>query len=494
MAEDEESDPMKISESVNRVINELKELWSMALPITAMNLVIYIRAMLSVFCLGRLGSLELAGGAFAIGFTNITGYSVLFGLASGLEPVCSQAYGSKNWDLITLSLHRMVVILLITSLPISLLWLNIKKIMVLVGQDHEIMAIAATYCMYSLPDLVINAFLQPVRVYLRSQGVTKPMMYCAVIALIFDVPLNVLLVFVLKWGVPGVAIAAMLSNLNMVLFLVGYLQFSKVCEPTWRGWSIVAVHQLWPLLELAVPSCFGICLEWWCYEILTVLSGYLPNPRVAVATTAILMQTTNLMYTVSMALGSCASTRVGNELGAGNPDKARLATMVAFGCAFLIGIFNVVWTTVFRRRWAIIFTNDAPVLALAASVMPIVGLCELGNGPQTTGCGVLRGTARPAIGVRINLACFYVLGIPLAIVLTFWIKVGYIGIWFGLLTAEIMCALSIMFVVMMKTDWEVEAHRAKKLANVEMGDHSSSTVRELDEIERNSLLVSDDDF
>lgn len=84
--------------------------------------------------------------------------------------------------------------------------------------------------------------------------------------------------------------------------------------------------------------------------------------------------------------------QVGNELGAGKPYKAKLAAMVALGCAFVMGFINVAWTVILRYGWAALFTNDEPVKALVASVMPIMGLCELGNCPQTTGCGILRGT------------------------------------------------------------------------------------------------------
>ncbi|VVA93831.1 unnamed protein product [Arabis nemorensis] len=79
--------------------------------------------------MGRLGSLELAGGALAIGFTNITGYSVLSGLATGMEPLCGQATGSKNPSLATLTLKRTIFLLLLASLPISLLWLNLQPLM-----------------------------------------------------------------------------------------------------------------------------------------------------------------------------------------------------------------------------------------------------------------------------------------------------------------------------------------------------------------------------
>ncbi|VFQ97915.1 unnamed protein product [Cuscuta campestris] len=473
--------------SASQVVEELKELWRMALPITAMNCLVYVRAVVSVLFLGRLGSLELAGGALSIGFTNITGYSVLVGLASGLEPVCSQAYGNKNWDLLLLSLHRMIFILLLAIIPISLLWVNLEPIMLFMSQDKDITSTAATYCLYSLPDLLSNTLLQPLRVYLRSQGVTKPQMWCTFIAVIFHVPLNFVLVVVLGMGVPGVAVASVLTNMHMMVLMMGY-----VCAYGGRWeWKLTAGMEgvfggVGPLLKLAVPSCIGICLEWWWYEIVTVLAGYLPNPRLAVASTGILIQTTSLMYTVPMALAGCVSARVGNELGAGKPYKAKLAAMVAMGCAVVIGFVNVIWTVIFREKWGGLFTKDEMLKALVASVLPIIGLCELGNCPQTTGCGILRGTARPAVGARINLGSFYFVGTPVAVGLAFWLKVGFSGLWFGLLSAQVACAVSILHAVLCCTDWEGEALKAKKLTTIEMERQCT------EDEEKEGLLISTD--
>ncbi|KAF3447371.1 hypothetical protein FNV43_RR12557 [Rhamnella rubrinervis] len=481
------------SSYASQVVEELKELWSMALPITAMNCLVFVRAVVSVIFLGRLGSLELAGGALSLGFTNITGYSVLMGLASGLEPVCSQAYGSKNWDLLFISLQRMILILFLAIIPISILWLNLETIMLFMGQDRAITSMAATYCIYSLPDLLTNTLLQPLRVFLRSQKVTKPMMYCTLVAVIFHVPLNVVLVVVMGLGVPGVAMASVMTNLNMVVLMAGYVWWwglmrkrrddgndnqVVVAGVRWRVGIGEVCGGVGPLLKLAVPSCLGICLEWWWYEIVTVMAGYLESPTLAVAATGILIQTTSMMYTVPLALCGCVSTRVGNELGAGNPYKAKLAAMVALGCAFVIGFINVTWTVILRERWARLFTKDIQVKQLVASVMPIMGLCELGNCPQTTGCGILRGTARPAVGARVNLGSFYFVGTPVAVGLAFWLKVGFSGLWFGLLSAQAACVVSILYVVLVRTDWEAEAMKARKLTGLEMSSVNGVVVKE----------------
>ncbi|KAB2012997.1 hypothetical protein ES319_D09G127900v1 [Gossypium barbadense] len=454
--------------SASEVVEEVKELWGMALPITAMNWLVFVRAVVSVLFLGRLGSLELAGGALSIGFTNITGYSVLVGLASGLEPVCSQAYGSKNWELLSLSLQRMIIILFLATIPISLLWVNLDNIMMFMGQDKDITAMAATYCMYSLPDLLTNTLLQPLRVYLRSQRVTKPMMWCSLVAVMFHLPLNYVLVMIMGLGVPGVAMASVVTNMNMVVLMVGYVRVSGRCEMRWTAGIGGVCGGVVPLLRLAVPSCLGICLEWWWYEIVTLMAGYLSNPTLAVAATGILIQTTSMMYTVPMALAGCVSARVGNELGAGKPYKAKLAAMVALGCAFVIGIINVAWTVILREKWAGLFTKDDLVKPLVATVLPIIGLCELGNCPQTTGCGILRGTARPAVGARINLGSFYFVGTPVAVGLAFLLNVGFSGLWFGLLSAQVACVVSILYAVLYTTDWEGEALKAKKLTTIEI--------------------------
>ncbi|CAA3020670.1 DETOXIFICATION 54 [Olea europaea subsp. europaea] len=468
--------------SSSQVVEELKELWSMALPITAMNCLVYIRAVVSVLFLGRLGSLELAGGALSIGFTNITGYSVLVGLASGLEPVCSQAYGSKNWDLLFVSLHRMILILFLAIIPISFLWINLESIMIFMGQDKDITLMAAKYCIYSLPDLLTNTLLQPLRVYLRSQGVTKPQMWCTFMAVIFHVPLNYFLVVIMGLGVPGVAMASVLTNLHMMLLMMGYVYFYGRWEWKLKAGIGGVCGGVGPLLKLAVPSCIGICLEWWWYEIVTVLAGYLPNPRLAVAATGILIQTTSLMYTVPMALAGCVSARVGNEFGAGKPYKAKLAAMVALACALVIGIVNVIWTSIFRKSWGGLFTKEEKLKSLVASVLPIIGLCELGNCPQTTGCGILRGAARPVVGARINLGSFYFVGTPIAVGLAFWLKVGFSGLWFGLLSAQAACAISILYVIFKCIDWEVETLKASKLTSLEMSNKNSDE-------EKKGLLV-----
>ncbi|GLT27930.1 hypothetical protein SLA2020_028950 [Shorea laevis] len=73
--------------------------------------------------LDRFSHIELATHSLAIAFANITGYFVLSGLALGMEPLYSQAFGVQRPKLLSLTLHRFVIFLLVSSIPTSLLFL-----------------------------------------------------------------------------------------------------------------------------------------------------------------------------------------------------------------------------------------------------------------------------------------------------------------------------------------------------------------------------------
>ncbi|KAJ0976285.1 hypothetical protein J5N97_018250 [Dioscorea zingiberensis] len=436
------------------------------LPITAINLVAYLKGMISVICMGRLGRLELAGGALAVGFTNITGYSVLSGLAMGMEPICSQAFGSRNLPFVLSALRRTILLLFLACLPISLLWLNLETLMLYLRQDPEIAKVAGRYCLFSLPDLIANSLLHPIRIYLRSKGEPRPFMWCSAIAVLLHLPLTVLLTSTLHLGIQGVAIATFTTNFNTLLLLLAYTFYTKssaenLYTPLPVGSPKPGVE--WSsLLRLAIPSCLAVCLEWWWYELMTLLSGYLHHPHVTLATSAIVIQTTSLMYTLPTTLSASVSARVGNELGAGRPSHAKVAAMVAMVLSFMASCVGLVWTTVGREAWGRVFTGDEEVLRLTKTILPVIGLCELANCPQTTGCGVLRGSARPSIGAAINLYSFYLVGAPVAVVLAFGLDLGFVGLCLGLLAAQVVCAVSIV-VVTLRTDWEREACKAMDL-------------------------------
>ncbi|XP_042456695.1 protein DETOXIFICATION 51-like [Zingiber officinale] len=436
-------------------LQEAGSLFRLSFPIALTALLLYLRSIVSMLFLGSLGDLPLAAGSLAIAFANITGYSVLSGLSLGMEPLCSQAFGANQPRLLALTFHRSVLFLLCSSLPIALLWLNMSRILLVLGQDPEITSVAQEYLLFSLPDLLSFSLVHPVRIYLRSQGVTRPLAAAAALAAAVHLPANFLLVTQLGFGASGVAAAAAMSNFALVLSLLPHAPGRPTAECL-AGWG--------PLARLAAPSCVSVCLEWWWYELMILLCGLLPDPRPAVAAMGVLIQTTALVYVFPSSLGFGVSTRVGNELGANRPSRARVSAAVSVLFAAVMGLAAMCFATGVRERWGRMFTDDADILRLTAAALPVVGLCELGNCPQTVGCGVLRGSARPSRAAHINLGAFYLVGMPIAVGLGFWLRLGFVGLWTGLLAAQVCCA-GLMLRAVSTTDWVAQARRAQSLTS-----------------------------
>ncbi|CAH8373250.1 unnamed protein product [Eruca vesicaria subsp. sativa] len=449
--------------------NEAISIARISLPLVFTGLLLYFRSFVSLFFLGRLGDHTLAGGSLALAFANITGYSLFSGLTMGVESICSQAFGAKRYSLVMATIRRGIILLLFTSLPVFLLWVNIDKILKTLKHDEDLASEAHTFLLYSVPDLIAQSFLHPLRVYLRTQSKTLPLSICTAVASVLHLPITFFLVSYLGLGIKGIALSGVVSNFNLVVFLFIYIalfeeKLSNVdeegevseesCEDSVREWR--------KLLGLAIPSCVSVCLEWWCYEIMIVLCGLLINPKATIASMGILIQITSLVYIFPNSLSFGVSTRVGNELGSNQPQRARRAAIVGLGLSIALGFTAFTFTFSVRNMWARLFTDDEEIIKLTLMVLPIVGLCELGNCPQTTGCGVLRGSARPRIGANINLAAFYVVGMPMGIVITFWFGFGFKGLWLGMLAAQIACVIGMM-VVTCRTNWQLEAARAREL-------------------------------
>lgn len=455
---------------LQEVGEEVVSLAKIACPIIMTTLLIFSRSIISMLFLGHLGKNELAGGSLALGFANITGLSVLKGLAMGMDPICGQAYGAKRWSVLGQTYLRTLCLLILVCIPISLLWLNVEPVFIRLGQDPEITRVAKIYLSSCIPELIGQAVLHPMRSFLRTQGLTAPLTVAAVVALILHAPINYFLVIYLKMGVKGVGLALACNTLNLNLGLIIYVTVSKKPLKPWHGVTALSIfHSWWPLLSLAIPSVISVCLEWWWYEIMLFLCGLLRNPKESVAATGILIQTAGIIYSFPFSLSIGVSTRVGQALGAGQPSRARWTTIIGICLAFTFGLSASVITAALRSVWGKLYTDEPQILDLISTGLPLLGLCELANSPQTAACGVLTGTARPKDGARINLYSFYLVGLPAAILLTFKCKIGFPGLWFGLLAAQT-CCLCMMLYTVAHTDWRHQAKRAEELTAA-MEDH-----------------------
>ncbi|MBA0850959.1 hypothetical protein Goshw_010213 [Gossypium schwendimanii] len=447
------------------MLSELKIQRGLALPLVAMNLTWFVKVAVTTAFLGRLGELQLAGGTLGFTFANVTGFSVLNGLCGAMEPICGQAFGAKNFRLLHKTLLMAIILLLLTTLPVSFLWLNVDKILIHFGQKEDISAVAKTYLFYLLPDLVVTSLLCPLKAYLSSQSITIPIMFSSALALALHIPINIFLAK--AKGIEGVSMAIWISDLIAAILLVLYVVVKENRKgEKWNegGWWDQRVEDLLRLLKLSGPCCLTTCLEWWCYEILVLLTGRLQNAKQAVGVIAIVLNFDYLLYSVMLSLATCASTRLSNELGANRPVAAYQSAYVSLAVSTISGCFGALIMVGARGVWAPLFSHEKGIITGVKRMMLLMAVIEVVNFPLAVCGGIVRGTARPWLAMYANLGGFYLLALPLGVVLAFKAALGLSGLLIGLLVGMATC-LALLLVMVVRIKWHEEADKAHILAS-----------------------------
>lgn len=114
-------------------VEEVKRLGSIAGPMVAVNLSQYFLQVISVMMVGHLGELFLSSTAMAISFSIVTGFSLLFGMSTAMETLSGQAFGAQQYRKLGTQMHTAMFCLVLACLPVSLLWANMGKLLILMG-------------------------------------------------------------------------------------------------------------------------------------------------------------------------------------------------------------------------------------------------------------------------------------------------------------------------------------------------------------------------
>lgn len=386
--------------------------------------------------------------------------SLLHGMASALDTLCGQAFGARQYHLLGMYKQRAMLLLTLVSIPLAAVWYYTGEILLLVGQDKDIAVEAGTYARWMIPELFAYGLLQCHARFLQTQNIVLPVMLSAAATALCHLAVCWLLVFALGLGSKGAAIGNAISYWINVAILAVYVRVSSSCKKTWTGFSMEAFHDPLSFFKLAVPSALMVCLEWWSFELLVLLSGFLPNPRLETSVLSITLNTSNCVFMIPFGLGAAISTRVSNELGAGRPQAARLAVQVVVFFALSEGLIMGVILICLRYVWGHAYSADEEVVTYIAKMMLVLAVSNFLDGIQCVLSGVARGCGWQKICAWINLGAFYAVGVPAAYLVAFVLRFGGMGLWMGIILGTVVQVL-LLVTITLCMDWRKEATKAE---------------------------------
>lgn len=442
-------------------MEESGRLVALAAPMIAVALLQLMMQLISTVMVGHLGEVALAGAAIANSLTNVFGFSILIGLASGLETICGQAYGAEQYHKLSLYTYRSIIVLLFVSVPIAILWVFIPEVLPLIGQEPQIANEAGKYALWLIPGLFAFCVAQCFSKFLQCQSLIFPMVLSSLITLSVFIPLCWLMVYKVGMGNAGAALSVSICDWVEVTVLGLYIKYAPSCEKTRAPPSWEAFREIGSYMRMAVPSALMICLEWWSYELLVLLSGILPNPALETSVLSICISTVVLLYNLPYGIGTAASVRVSNELGAGNPNGARLVVGVALSIVACSAVLVSVTLLALRHFIGIAFSNEEEVINYVTRMVPVLSISVITDSLQGVLSGVARGGGWQHLGAYVNLGAFYLVGIPVALFFGFVMQLRGMGFWIGMIAGGA-TQVTLLSVITATTRWDKMADKAKE--------------------------------
>uniref|UniRef100_A0A8C8XW18 Multidrug and toxin extrusion protein n=1 Tax=Panthera leo TaxID=9689 RepID=A0A8C8XW18_PANLE len=405
----------------------------------------------SVFC-GHLGKVELASVTLSVAFVNVCGISIGIGLSSACDTLMSQSFGSPNKKHVGVILQRSTLVMLLCCLPCWALFLNTHNILLLFRQDPAVSRYCLAIFLYSL-----------LAKYLQNQGIVWPQVLSGIVGNCINGLGNYILVSVLSLGVRGSAYANTISHILQTIFLFLYIVLKKLHLETWAGWSGQCLQDWGPFFSLAIPSMLMVCMEWWAYEIGSFLMGLLSV--LDLSGQAIIYELATTVYMIPLGLSNAVCVRVGMALGAADTVQAKRWAQSGMLCTGGTSLVVGIVLSTLKNKLGRIFTNDEQVIALVNKVLPIYTVFQLFEAICCVYSGVLRGSGKQAFGAVVNTVMYYVIGLPLGIVLTFVVRMGIMGLWLGMLACGLLGAAAFA-VYTTRMDWKLAAEEAQKHAGL----------------------------
>nr|WDY35014.1 multidrug toxin excretion transporter MATE 4 [Diospyros kaki] len=433
-------------------VEEAKRQVLFSLPMILTSVSYYLIPVVAVMFAGHLGELQLAGANLANSWATVSGFAFMIGLSGALETLCGQGYGAKLYRMMGIYLQASCIISFFFSILISLFWFYSEPILVFLRQDPQISRAAGLYLKFLIPGAFAHGFLQNILRFLQTQSVVFPLLICSLLPLLLHFGITYFLVHCTSLGFKGAAMAVSISLWISVLMLAVYLVLAKRFETTWTGLSSESFGHVFSNLKLALPSAAMVCLEYWAFELLVLLAGLMPDSELNTSLLAMCVNTEAIAYMITYGLSAAASTRVSNELGAGQPERAKHAMGVSLKLSLLLALAVVLALGLGHDIWAGFFSDSSKIIQHFASLTPFLVVSIMLDSIQGVLSGVARGCGWQHLAVYINMGTFYCLGMPIAILLGFKLKLYAQGLWLGLLCG-LSCQAGTLLLLSKRAKW-----------------------------------------
>ncbi|KAJ8752883.1 hypothetical protein K2173_008618 [Erythroxylum novogranatense] len=432
---------------------ESLKMWRIAAPI-AFNMLCQfgVNSVTNIF-VGHIGDYELSAVAISLSVIGTFSFGFMLGMGSALETLCGQAFGAGQVHMLGVYMQRSFIVLTTFCFILLPIYVFASPILKLLGQDDDVADLAGWFTLLTIPQLFSLAFNFPSSKFLQAQSKVGVLTWIGIVVFLLHILMLWVFIYTLRLNLVGAAIAYNISSwalaIAQVVYCVGW------CKDAWHGLSWAAFKDIWAFVRLSFASAVMLCLEIWYMMSLTILTGHLDNAVLAVDSLSICMNFNGWEGMLFIGINVAISVRVSNELGLGRPRATKYSVYVTVLQCLVIGLLFMVIIMVAREHFPVIFTNSKILQKTVSKYAYILGVTMVLNSVQPVISGVAVGAGWQALVAYINVGCYYIFGLPLGFLLGYRAKLGFMGLWGGMLGGTLLQTLLLLF-VLYKTNWNSE--------------------------------------
>lgn len=395
-------------------------------------------AVADIFFVGKLGSSAVA----TVGLTEtylFLLYAVAMGLSMAVTAIVARRIGEKNNEEAGISAVQAIIMGFIISVPFAIAGIFFAKdLLELMGADEWSVNHGYRYTQWMLGGNLVIILLFVINAIYRGAGDAAIAMRILWIANCINIVLDPLLIF--GWGpfpamgIEGAAIATNIGRGTGVLVQL-FLLFKggkhiRVTIAQIQLHIKVMVNML--KTSLGGIAQMMVAMTSWIF-LMRILSD-VGSEAVAGATIAIRIMIFSIMP--AWGLSNAAATLVGQNLGAGSPQRAESTVwkIGMYNMFFLIGISIIFFF--FNKQLVGIFTSDINVIAIGAEWLRILSYSFFVYGWWMVSVQAFNGAGDTKTPTYINLVFFWLIQIPLAYLLAIKLNWSHSGVFWAVFISE----------------------------------------------------------
>lgn len=421
-----------------------KAIFLLAVPMILEMMMESVFAVVDIFFVGRLGKEAINTVVLTESVLTLL-YSAAMAFSIGATAMVSRRVGEKNYDEAAHTGAQAINLGILTSVLIGALGIVFgREILEAMGASEEVLRIGVPYTRIIFGTSVVIVLLFLINGVFRGAGNAAIAMRSLWIANGFNIILCP--VFIHLYGLTGAAIATSLGRGAGVIYQLYHLfKGNRVLKLTVQHfrlhWGII--KGLFSISWLGFVQ-FAIASASWI--VLTLILASFHNDA-AIAGYGVAIRIIMFFLMPAWGMSNAAATLVGQNLGAGQPERAEESVIqTARYNALFMGSVMLVFLTF--ATWIVGFMNKDPqVDTYAVEALRIISLGYAFYGVGMVIANAFNGAGDTTTPTVINFFGFWLFQIPLAYMLAKPLGLGPTGVFIAIPVAETAIAIAayIMF-------------------------------------------------